>query len=290
MQETIPFTKMHAIGNDFVVFDRIRQFFKVSPELLRLIADRHRGIGCDQILLLDPPSKPDADFEYRIFNQDGGEVEQCGNGARCVGRYLFQKGLTSKKTMQLHTMAGNIHIDVHNINHIKATLGHPQFSTKQCITTHPDVEHIEHNRYRIQLGQTQKEFSFVSLGNPHCVIFLPSLQEENLDVIATECQTHAIFPESVNVIFVQVLAKNHMKCRVFERHSGETQACGSGACAAAIAGIIKNEVNEQVQVDMPGGRLEVCWSKDQPVILGGETTATFEGFFKLSEDWFVQTA
>lgn len=288
MIENISFTKMHANGNDFVILDRIRQYCKISAPMIRAIADRHRGIGCDQVLIIDPPTDPDCDFEYRIFNHDGSEVEQCGNGARCVGRYLFQKGLTSHRQMVLHSLKGNITVNVSNIDHIQAHLGKAIFHSSQFNIKHPDVHPLSENRYRLSLNQSERECSFVSLGNPHCVFFLPSLHDEDLETLAQTCQQHPAFPQGVNVIFVQVLAKNHMKCRVFERNTGETQACGSGACAAAIAGIIKNEVNQHVQVDMPGGRLEVEWAPEQEVVLSGETKASFEGVFMLSEEWLAQ--
>lgn len=282
MREIINFTKMHAVANDFVIIDRIRQSCKIQPAVIQAIANRHTGVGCDQVLVLDPPSDPTYDFEYRIFNQDGNEVEQCGNGARCVGRYLYQKGLTNKKLIRLHSQAGGVKVDVHNIQHIKAHLGKPIFESKQLSLNH--VELIESNRYKIKLGETQKEISFVSIGNPHGVIFVPSLNDDTLSMQASACQNHPAFPDSLNVIFVHVLAKNHIRCRVFERHCGETQACGSGACAAVIAGILKNEVNAAVQVDMPGGQLDVEWHGDE-VMLSGETCASFEGHFSLNEEW-----
>jgi diaminopimelate epimerase len=289
MQENISFTKMHAIGNDFVILDRIKQNFKVSPELIINLANRHRGIGCDQVLVIEPPTHAECDFEYRIFNSDGGEVEQCGNGARCVGRYLYQKGLTDKKNIRLHTLSGVINVDVQNSNHIKVKLGNPTFKSKHLNESHSDLQKVSDNRYKLAIYEDQKEFSFVSLGNPHCVLFVPSLSEPNLNDIAKDHQEHPCFPESVNVIFVQVLAKNHIRCRVFERNTGETQACGSGACAAAIAGIQKDEVNQNVQVDMPGGSLEVEWEKNSEVILGGGTNAPFEGTFWVSQAWLAQT-
>lgn len=289
MQESLHFTKMHSMGNDFVILDRIRQYFKISPEFICYIANRNEGIGCDQVLILDPPTQPDCDFEYRIFNHDGTEVEQCGNGARCIGRYAYQGGFTSKKHITLHALSGKILVDVSNIRHIRAKLGIPKFISPQLLTSHPDLSLLQDNRYKINIGGQPREFSFVSLGNPHCVIFLPSLQNKDIEEIADFLQSHEMFPQGVNVLFAQVFARNHMKCRVFERNTGETRACGSGACAAAIAGIQRQEVNPKVQVDMPGGSLEVEWPDQGWVILGGATNATFAGEFLVTEAWLAQS-
>lgn len=283
MGTLIRFTKMHGLGNDFVVLDNISQAIKVDYMLIRKIADRNFGIGCDQVLVVDPPSLPDVDFNYRIFNADGKEVAQCGNGARCFGRYVYTRGLTDKKTIQIGTSNGKMEIDVSDLTHIRVDMGVPQFSAKAIPLNPKFAEKVSSPaRYKITLLGNEREVTILSVGNPHCIISVPATSEAAVNEVGKALQQHPAFPKGVNVSFLQVLARNHAKCRVFERGVGETLACGSAACAAVIAGILQEELNSTVKVDMPGGSLTVSWSPENPVFLSGPAKSVFAGEFYLS--------
>ncbi|MGE3318326.1 MAG: diaminopimelate epimerase [Candidatus Berkiella sp.] len=283
MGTLIRFTKMHGLGNDFVVLDNISQAIKVDYMLIRKIADRNFGIGCDQVLVVDPPASPDVDFNYRIFNSDGKEVAQCGNGARCFGRYVFDSGLTDKKMIQIGTSNGKMEIDVSDLTHIRVDMGIPQFAAKAIPINPKFAEKVsEPARYKINLLGNEREVTILSVGNPHCIISVPATSEAAVNEVGTALQQHPAFPKGVNVSFLQVLARNHAKCRVFERGVGETLACGSAACAAVIAGILQEELNSTVKVDMPGGSLTVSWNPEKPVFLSGPAKSVFAGEFYLS--------
>jgi len=283
MGTLIRFTKMHGLGNDFVVLDNISQAIKVDHLLVRKIADRNFGIGCDQVLVVDPPSMPDVDFNYRIFNADGKEVAQCGNGARCFGRYVFASGLTDKKMIQIGTSNGKMEIDVSDLTHIRVDMGVPQFGAKAIPLNPKFAEKVSNPaRYKINLLGNEREVTILSVGNPHCIISVPATSEAAVNEVGKALQQHPAFPKGVNVSFLQVLARNHAKCRVFERGVGETLACGSAACAAVIAGILQEELNSTVKVDMPGGSLTVSWTPDKPVFLSGPAKSVFAGEFYLS--------
>lgn len=284
MTNYIQFTKMHGIGNDFVVLDAISQSLKFDPALIRRIADRNFGIGCDQVLIIEPPSDPQVDFTYRIFNNDGKEVAQCGNGARCFGRFVYERGLTDKMLLTVGTLAGPLQIDISDLLAIRVNLGEPDFSPKAIPLNLKMLTKLSKpGRYRLKFHQQEKEVTMLSLGNPHCIIFTPSIYEVPVDEIGQTLQTHPAFLRGMNVSFVQVLAKNHIKCRVYERGAGETLACGSAACAAVIAGILQEELNYEVKVDMPGGALTVSWEPKTGVCLSGPTKTVFHGEFCLEK-------
>lgn len=283
MTQTIHFTKMHALGNDFVLLDNITQGIKVDPSLARNIANRHFGIGCDQILIIEPPHESDIDFTYRIFNADGKEVMQCGNGARCFGRYVYEMGLTDKTQIVVGTLAGKMVIDVSDLSNIQVNMGKPQFTPASIPLNSKEVSQLPgKGRYKIPLLGNDRDVTILSLGNPHCVIFVPATSEAAVTEVGIALQEHPAFPQGVNVTFLQVLARNHVKCRVFERGVGETFACGSGACAAVVAGVLQEELNREVKVDMGGGALTVRWDLDDSVLLSGPTRTVFKGTFALS--------
>tara|TARA_R110002110_G_scaffold65206_4_gene180023 strand:+ start:107879 stop:108745 length:867 start_codon:yes stop_codon:yes gene_type:complete len=284
MSQKINFVKMHGLGNDFVVLDRITQFFPINRSLIKKIGDRNLGIGCDQILIVDPPTHPEHDFNYRIFNANGKEVEQCGNGARCFGRYIYEKGLSEKNILTVGCLSGTIQIDISTPNHITANIGQPQSPVKNKDFKIHKLKEISAGRYRIAIQKTHKEVQLISLGNPHCVLSVPSLKETNVASIGRTLQNHPCFPQGINVSFVELLARNHIKVKVYERGAGETQACGSAAAASVIAGIQQKELNHSVQVDMPGGSLSVEWPDGNVgVSISGPTSSVFEGRFLLSQ-------
>lgn len=288
MVTNIHFTKMHGLGNDFVIMDSITQFLKIDPALVRQIADRHFGIGCDQVLIADPPIDPLHDFNYRIFNADGKEVGQCGNGARCLGRYVYERGLTDKKLLKIGTITGSMMVDIGDLSRIQVDMGAPIF-TPHDIPVNPKalIPLQSEGRYKIQILGSDREVTILSMGNPHCLIWVPGVMEAPVDEIGKALQKHPAFPKGVNVSFVQVLARNHIKCRVYERGVGETLACGSAACAAVVGGVLQAELNREVKVDMAGGALTVNWQAESSVLLSGPTIAVFQGWFTVShqEAW-----
>lgn len=284
MSALIYFTKMHGLGNDFVILDSVIQNLKVDAHLVRKIADRNFGIGCDQVLVVEPPSDPSLDFNYRIFNANGKEVAQCGNGARCFGRYVYERGLIDKTILQVGTLSGKLTIDISDLSSIQVDMGPPQFSPKTIPLNMKEATKLPAlGRYRILFLENHREVTILSLGNPHCVISVPATAEAAVAEVGKALQDHPAFPKGVNVSFVQVLARNHIKCRVFERGVGETLACGSAACASVISGILQEELNPQVKVDMPGGSLTVTWNGEgSSVFLSGPAISVFSGEFLLS--------
>lgn len=282
MTTRIQFTKMHGIGNDFVILDNITQAIKITPLLIRRIADRHIGIGCDQVLIVEPPLEASMDFTYRIFNADGIEVAQCGNGARCFARYVYDRGLTDKTNLQLNTLNGTLNVNISDPTNIQVNMGKPVFEPSEIpLQTKGLSSAPQTGRYRMKLLGQEKELTVLSLGNPHAIVFVPSLSEPPVQAAGKALQKHAAFPKGVNLTFMQVLARNHVRCRVYERGVGETLACGSAACAAVIAGILQEELNPEVKVDMEGGSLTVRWHRDSDVILSGSAISVFQGAFNL---------
>lgn len=275
---------MHGLGNDFVILDSITQPLRVDSKLVRKIADRNFGIGCDQVLIVEPPSDPNLDFNYRIFNADGREVAQCGNGARCFGRYVYERGLINKPQLHVETLSGQLTIDIQDLSNIQVDMGPPQFAPKAIPLNLKEVVKLSHKgRYRINLLGNEREVSILSMGNPHCVITVPATAEAAVTEVGKALQSHPAFPKGVNVCFLQVLARNHVKCRVYERGAGETLACGTAACAAVVTGILQEELNSLVKVDMAGGALTVCWQPESSVLLSGPTMNVFQGEFCLNQ-------
>ena len=274
----IKFTKMHGIGNDFVVIDAVRQHINLTTDAIRQIADRNQGIGCDQVLLIEPPSDKNIDFNYRIFNCDGTEVEQCGNGARCMGRYIADQQLSGKKSVLLKTKNRVMEVTTKNKDLVTANMGAPIFTPSDI----PFNSDQQHQLYPMEAGPHSIEIAVLSVGNPHAVIQVEDIDTAEVDNIGTLIQAHKLFPESVNVGFMQIMDRQTIKLRVYERGVGETQACGSGACAAAVAAIQQNLVDSQVNLELLGGSLSIEWhGDDEPIMMTGPAETVFHGKIKL---------
>jgi len=272
------FTKMHGLGNDFVVFDGVTQTVALSPEQCRRIADRHFGVGCDQILLVEQPTRDDVDFRYRIFNADGGEVEQCGNGARCFVRFVHEKGLTAKTAIRVETASGVIEPRLLANGQVTVDMGAPRFAPADI----PFAAEAEALAYPLKVGQHVIEIAALSMGNPHAVLRVNDLDSAPVDILGAAIESHARFPQRVNVGFMQVLTAHDIRLRVYERGAGETLACGTGACAAAVAGIRQGWLKSPVSVHTRGGSLVIEWAgKDQPVSMTGPAETVFEGEIEL---------
>ena len=274
----LKFTKMHGLGNDFVVFDGISQPVALTPEQCRRIADRHFGVGCDQILLVETSARPDVDFRYRIFNADGGEVEQCGNGARCFVRFVHDKGLTAKTAIRVETASGVIEPQLLESGLVKVNMGAPRFAPAEI----PFAAEAEALTYPLKVGQHVIEISVVSMGNPHAVLKVNDLDSAPVDILGAAIESHQRFPQRVNAGFMQVLTAHDIRLRVYERGAGETLACGTGACAAAVAGIRQGWLASPVYVHTRGGDLVIEWAgAGQPVYMTGPAVTVFEGEIEL---------
>ncbi|MED5494017.1 MAG: diaminopimelate epimerase [Pseudomonadota bacterium] len=268
------FTKMHGLGNDFMVIDLVTQHAQLTARQIRQWADRHTGVGFDQLLLVEPPSTPDADFRYRIFNADGSEVEQCGNGARCFARFVQDKRLTAKQEIHVETAGGPIVLRINHDRQVTVDMGAPRFVPAE-IPFQADAEAID---YTLEVAGDQLQVAAVSMGNPHCVTLVPDVQDGTLERLGALIEAHPRFPRKVNAGFMQVVDRQHARLRVYERGVGETQACGTGACAAAVAGIRLGLLDSPVQIDLPGGRLQIEWAgPGQPVLMTGPATRVYEG-------------
>lgn len=272
------FSKMHGLGNDFVVVDGVTQNVFFTSETIQRLADRHRGIGFDQLLLVEPPYDPELDFHYRIFNADGSEVSQCGNGARCFARFVTLKGLTNKKDIAVSTQKGNMVLTVKDDNQIRVNMGEPIWEPAKIPFTANKFE----KNYILRTDVQTVLCGAVSMGNPHCVVQVDDIQTANVEQLGPLLESHERFPERVNAGFMQIINKDHIKLRVYERGAGETQACGSGACAAVAVGIMQGLLNNRVQVDLPGGSLIIEWDGvGHPLYMIGEATHVYDGFITL---------
>jgi len=270
----LKFTKMHGLGNDFVVFDAISQSVNLTAAQFRLVADRHFGIGCDQILLVERATRADADFRYRIFNADGGEVEQCGNGARCFVRFVHDKGLSPKSEIRVETAAGVIVPHLEENGQVTVNMGVPRFEPA-------DIPFLAEQRalvYLLGLEGNIVELSVLSMGNPHAVQLVDDVDSAPVAVEGPQIENHPSFPARVNAGFMQVLDRGHIKLRVYERGAGETLSCGTGACAAAVAGIARGLLDSAVRVTTRGGDLTIRWQGEgSPVWMTGPAVTVFEG-------------
>ncbi len=272
------FTKMHGLGNDFVVFDAINQTVNLTPTQLRHITDRHLGIGCDQILLVETPTREDADFRYRIFNADGSEVSQCGNGARCFVRFVREHGLSDKTALRVETRDGIIEPRMLDDDDVMVNMGAPHFAPAQI----PFVADATSLSYGLQVGEHLIQIAALSMGNPHAVLRVNNLDTAPVSTLGAAIGAHPRFPEGVNVGFMQIINAHQFRLRVFERGAGETLACGSGACAAAVAGISNGWLHTPVTVHTRGGDLTIEWAGEhQPVMMRGPATTVFEGELEL---------
>lgn len=270
----LKFTKMHGAGNDFVVLDGVRQQIRLAPEQLRLLADRHFGVGCDQILLVETAQHPEADFRYRIFNADGGEVEQCGNGARCFVRFVHDKGLTHKREITAETMSGLISPRLEDDGRVTVDMGEPVFEAARIpFDSDSDavIQPLEVNGGTVQI-------SALSMGNPHAVQVVEDVKQTPVVALGSLIERHPRFPNRVNAGFMQVVDRGHIRLRVYERGAGETLSCGTGACAAVVTGIRRGLLDNNVLVATRGGVLNIGWAgANAPVLMTGPAITVFEG-------------
>ena len=274
----LKFTKMHGAGNDFVVVDLISQRCKLRPRDIRKLADRRFGIGCDQVLLVEAPGSPDVDFHYRIFNADGSEVEQCGNGARCFARFVRDKRLTSKRVISVETASGVIVLRVRDSHRVEVDMGAPVFDPQEI----PFDSAQPAQSYALAVDGTELEIGALSMGNPHAVHRVEDVQSVDIEALGPLVENHPRFPQRVNAGFMQVLSDSEINLRVYERGAGETLACGTGACAAVVYGITRGWLQDTVTVNLPGGKLSVSWQgPGQPVIMTGPTAVVFEGTIRI---------
>ena len=270
----IEFTKMHGLGNDFVIIDAINQYISLNVKQVQLIADRHFGIGCDQLLLVEKSDSSDADFRYKIYNPNGKESEQCGNGARCFAQFLHYEGLTDKTEIPVLTKNGRIVLYLQNNGDVTVDMGLPILDPKDIPFQADQIQAF----YEIDIADEKISFSAVSMGNPHAVIIVDDVATAEVERIGKLLQNHHCFPNSVNVGFMQIIDLTHVKLRVYERVIGETQACGSGSCAAVVAGRIQGLLDGTVEVQLLGGNLSIHWEGDKnPVMMTGPTTTVFKG-------------
>ncbi len=272
------FTKMHGLGNDFMVLDLVSQHAHIQPKHARQWGDRHTGVGFDQLLIVEPPSRPDVDFRYRIFNADGSEVEQCGNGARCFARFVVDKRLTAKKSIRVETKSGVIELNLRSDGQITVDMGAPRLEPAQIPFVAPEAA----VSYAVEVGGQTVELAAVSMGNPHGVLRVDDVDSAPVHQLGAQLEVHPRFPQKANIGFLQVVDTHHARLRVWERGCGETQACGTGACAAAVAGIRQGWLQTPVQIELPGGKLSIEWAgPGQPVLMTGPAVRVFEGQVRL---------
>ncbi len=270
----LEFSKMQGLGNDFIVLDGVRQRVELSTAQMRFLADRHFGIGCDQILLVEAPTQPGIDFRYRIFNADGSEVEQCGNGARCFVRFVHEAGLTDKREIRVETRGGIIAPRLEGDGKVTVDMGVPRFLPAEIPFVHDEDVVI----YSLDVADETLEISVVSMGNPHAVQVVDQVDRAPVGEHGPLIERHERFPQRVNAGFMQVLDRHAIRLRVYERGSGETLACGTGACAAAVTGIRRGLLDSPVRVTTRGGDLDIAWAGlGQPVLMTGPAVTVFTG-------------
>ncbi|HEU4709070.1 MAG TPA: diaminopimelate epimerase [Methylophilaceae bacterium] len=276
----LQFTKMHGLGNDFVAIDALSQPVTLTPKQIRRIANRHFGVGCDQLLLVERPTIPDVDFRYRIFNADGGEVEQCGNGARCFVKFVFDKGLTEKREIRVQTASGVITPRLETNGLVTVDMGAPHFEPVNI----PFIADNADLSYALNVSGSQVEISTVSMGNPHAVQIVADVDTAPVENQGPAIESHARFPQRANAGFMQIVDPHTIRLRVYERGSGETLACGTGACAAAVTGIRLGRLQTPVKVSTRGGELQINWAgNDSHVLMTGPAETIFEGVLDLDE-------
>lgn len=272
------FSKMHGLGNDFMVIDGVTQNVYLTGDVIRKLSDRHRGVGFDQLLLVEAPYDPELDFHYRIFNADGSEVAQCGNGARCFARFVHLKGLTNKQDIKVSTAKGKMVLTLKENGQVRVNMGEPIWEPAQI----PFIANKFEKNYILRTPLQTVLCGAVSMGNPHCVLQVEDIDSAPVNELGPLLENHERFPERANIGFMQVINRNHIKLRVFERGAGETQACGSGACGAVAVGIMQGLLDNSVQVDLPGGALIIEWQGvGQPLYMTGDATHIYDGVIKL---------
>ena len=272
------FTKMHGLGNDFMVLDLISQHAHIQPKHAKQWGDRHTGVGFDQLLIVEAPTSPDVDFRYRIFNADGSEVEQCGNGARCFARFVMDKRLTTKKCIRVETKSGVIELNLRPDGQVCVDMGAPRLAPA-VIPFQADAEALS---YPVEVDGQLVELAAVSMGNPHAVLRVDNVDSAPVHSLGPKLEHHPRFPKRVNVGFLQVINRQQARLRVWERGAGETQACGTGACAAAVAAIRQGWMDSPLQLELPGGSLSIEWAgPGQPVMMTGPAVRVYEGQIRL---------
>lgn len=274
----LEFTKMHGLGNDFLVIDLVTQRAYLDTVTIQRLADRHFGIGFDQLLIVEPPDLPNVDFKYRIFNADGSEVEQCGNGVRCFAKFVHDRQLTHKTKIRVQTKAGIVEPELGANGWVRVNMGQPKFEPQHI----PFVAEENEDLYSVELKEKTVELAVVSMGNPHAVTVVSDVIKADVKTLGRQIETHERFPERVNAGFMQVIDEKHIRLRVFERGVGETLACGTGACAAVVSGIRRGLLANEVEVELAGGRLHISWRENDVVWMTGPTATVYEGRFDLS--------
>lgn len=274
----VKFTKMHGLGNDFMVVDLISQPAHFRPEQIRRLADRHFGVGFDQLLIVEPPGRPDVDFRYRIFNADGEEVEQCGNGARCFARYVRDHRLTSKRTIKVETAKGVLELKVHKDGLVQVNMGVPWLEPVDI----PFIAEQRQVHYPVEVAGQIVQLGAVSMGNPHAILRVEDVATAPVETLGPLLESHPRFPRRVNVGFLEIVNRQFGRLRVFERGVGETLACGTGACAAVVYGRLAGEFDSQVEIKLPGGNLQISWEGEgSPVLMSGPASRVFEGQIRI---------
>ena len=270
----LDFTKMHGLGNDFVVIDLITQRAYLDALTIQRMADRHFGIGFDQLLIVEPPDVPTADFKYRIFNADGSEVEQCGNGVRCFARFVHERQLTSKTKIKVQTKAGIVEPELGLNGWVRVNMGYPKFLPKEI----PFLADEPENLYELGLADDESlTIDVVNMGNPHAVTIVPDVLTADVPRLGPQIEAHARFPARVNAGFMQIIDEKRARLRVFERGVGETLACGTGACAAAVSGMRRGLLSNNVEIELAGGKLQIEWTEGDVVWMTGPTATVYEG-------------
>lgn len=272
------FSKMHGLGNDFAVIDGVRQSVALTPAQIRALSDRHFGVGCDQLLLVEAPTRPDVDFRYRIFNADGGEVEQCGNGARCFVRFVHEQGLTGKREIRVETVSGVISPRLEVDGTVTVDMGVPVLEPVRIPFESSSNDVVQ----PLQVGGQSVDITAVSMGNPHAVQLVADVDAAPVASQGPLIETHPRFPQRVNAGFMQIVGRQSIRLRVFERGAGETLACGTGACAAVVAGILRGLLDSPVRVETRGGELSIAWQgPGTPVLMTGPAVTVFNGEIEL---------
>lgn len=272
------FTKSHGLGNDFIILNALDKPIELSSQQIKQLADRHLGIGFDQLLILSHSAIAAADFKYRIFNADGSEVEQCGNGVRCITRFIDENKLCNKKILCLESLAGLVTVELRSDNAIKVDMGKPNLVPASI----PFKRDVQENNYSLDLFEQELTIMAVSMGNPHAIIIVDDVAKADVATLGARVAKHRDFPEQVNVEFMEVMNRETIKLRVFERGVGETLACGSGACAAVVAGIINGILDNCVTVKLLGGHLTISWQGgESSVFMSGPAVSVFEGIIEL---------
>ncbi len=269
----LEFTKMHGLGNDFMVVDLISQRAYLDTTTIQRLADRHFGIGFDQLLIVEPPDVPNADFKYRIFNADGSEVEQCGNGVRCFARFVHERQLTSKTKIKVQTKAGIVEPELGPNGLVRVNMGQPKFLPEQIPFLAEQPDHL----YELALHDEQLVIDVVNMGNPHAVTLVPNVLTADVARLGPQVERHVRFPQRVNAGFMQIIDPKHARLRVFERGVGETLACGTGACAAAVSGMRRGLLDNAVEIELAGGKLYIEWQEGDVVWMTGPTATVYEG-------------